>query len=261
MSIVTVRNKREISGFFKNSDPRFKSSRFKSGKDSLTAYTNKFGQLVTGLTEEDERELGELLSKDLSKHSPFWLDFKITIPGDSLTLHTDLPEDKLKYLVLKAHYRVQEDPAVPNAIADYVLESVVDKAKRNVSTASLKIKAYSIYSKLTMQEKRDLLKLYPGFSKTDNVQDEVIEDNLISVMEGDYEKFIRKVEDKDRNSKVFVEELVAAKILTKNRNMYKYGDDVLGHNIDSTIAHLDDPKNQGLRIALMQELKELKNKK
>ena len=43
--------------------------------------------------------------------------------------------------------------------------------------------------------------------------------------------------------------------------MYKYGDDVLGHNLDSTIEHLEDPKNQGLKIALMQELKDVKSKK
>lgn len=261
MSIVTIRSKKEISEFFKQSDKRFNSSRFKGGKDSLTAWINKFGQLQTGLTKEDEERLGKELGKDLSKLSDFWHDYKVTIHGDELVLYTDNPDDELKYLLLKSHYRVQSDPTKPKANADYILESTVDKAKRNVSTASLKIKAFTLYSELTMQEKRDILKLYPGFSQTDNVQDEIIEDNLISQLERNYENFIRKVEDKNRNSKVFVEELVSAKILTKNRNMYKYGDDVLGHNIESTIEHLDNPKNQGLKIALMQELKDTKKSK
>lgn len=261
MSIVVVKSRKQISEFFRQSDSRFSSARFKGGKDSLTAWVNKYGQLVTGLNEEEEERLGKVLGKDLSKLSNFWLDYRVTITGDELILRTENPEDELKHLMLKAHWRVQNDPNKPNALADYVLESTVEKAKRNVSTASLKIKAYSLYAKLTMQEKRDLLKLYPGFAKTDNVQDDIIEDNLITSLEKDYAKFIRVVEDKDRNSKVFVEELVSAKILNKNKNMYKYGDDVLGHNIESTIAHLDDPKNQGLKIALMQELKESKKTK
>lgn len=256
--IVTVKSKREISEFFKQSDKRFNSSRFKGGKDSLTAWMNKYGQLITGLEPEDEKRLGEILGRDLSKLSNFWHEYKIDIRGDELVLHTENPEDELKYLVLKSHWRVQADPLVPNALADYVLENTLDRAKRNVSTASLKIKAFSLYAKLTMQDKRDLLKLYPGYAKTSNVSDEIIEDYLLKELEKNYEKFIKIVEDKDRNSKVFVEELVAAKILTKNKNMYKYGEDVLGHNLDSTIAHLDDPKNQGLKIALMQELKETK---
>lgn len=256
--IVTVKSKKEISEFFKQSDPRFKGSRFKGGKDALTAWINKYGQLITGLTQDDEKRLGEQLGKDLSKLSNFWHEYAVVIKGDELVLYTENPEDELKYLVLKAHFRVQADPNVQNPIADYVLENTLDRAKQNVSTASLKIKAFSLYAKLTMQDKRDILKLYPGYSRTDNVLDEIIEDNLLKEVEKDYSKFINRVEDKDRNSKVFVEELVAAKILTKNKNMYKYGEDVLGHNLESTISHLDDPKNQGLKIALMQELKETK---
>src|SRR5690606_23525302 len=155
-------------------------------------------------------------------------------------------------------YRVQADPKVDNPLADYVLYSTLDEARKTVSNASLKIKAFSLYGKLSMQDKRDLLKLYPGYARTDNVADDIIEANLLKELEKDYQRFITRVEDKDRSSKVFVEELIANKILTKNKNMYKYGEDVLGHNLESTIAHLDDPKNQGLKIALMQELKEVK---
>lgn len=257
--IVTVKNKKQISEFFKQSDSRFNSSRFKGGKDSLTAWINKHGQLITGLTEEDEKRLGDILGRDLSKRSDFWHEYCVVITGDELVLYTENPEDELKYLLLKSHYRVQADPTKPNALADYVLYSTIDEAKKTVSTASLKVKAYSLYSKLTMADKRSLLKLYPGFARTnENTLDDIIEANLLKELEKDYGKFIARVEDKNRNSKVFVEELVANKILTKNKNMYKYGEDVLGHNLDSTIAHLDDPKNQGLKIALMQELKEVK---
>lgn len=256
--IVTVKSKKEISEFFRQSDPRFNSARFKGGKDGLTAWINKHRQLVTGLTKEDEVRLGEELGVDLSKNSTFWHDFNVVITGDELVLYLNNPEDELKYLVLKAHFRVQSDPNKQNPLADYVLHNTLDEAKRTVSKASLKVEAYSLYNKLSMADKRGLLKLYPNYAKTENVADEIIEANLLKELEKDFAKFIARVKDKDRGSKVFVEELVAAKILTKNKNMYKYGNDVLGHNLQSTIDHLDDPKNQGLKIALMKELKETK---
>lgn len=259
--IVTVKNKKQVSEFFKQSDSRFNSPRFKGGKDTLTAWINRHRQLVTGLTPEDEERLGKQLNADLSKNSEFWHSFQITITGEELTLYLDNPEDELKYLVLKSHFRVQSDPMKNNPLADYVLYNTVDEAKRTVSKANLKVEAFALYNKLTMADKRGLLKLYPGYARTDNVVDEIIEANLLKELEKDYAKFISRVKDKNRNSKVFIEELVSANILTKNKNMYKYGDDVLGHNLESTIAHLEDPMNQGLKIALMKELKELKEVK
>lgn len=256
--IVTVKGKREISEFYKQSDPRFNSPRFKNGKDVLTAWVDKYNNLITGLTEEDAERIGKKIGKDLSPLSPFWNDYGIAITDRDLILNTAYPEDELKYLVLKSHYRVQADPLTPKATADYVIHSTLDEAKRVNSKASLKVKAFSLYAKLTMKDKRDLLKLYPGYAKTDNVAEEIIEANLFKEIEKDYEKFINRVEDKDRSTKVMVEELVANRIITKNKNMYKYGDDVLGHNLEATIDHLNDPANQGLKIALMQELKEVK---
>lgn len=256
--IVTIKNKREVSEFYKQSDPRLKTSRLNGGKDSLTAWVNKYGQLITGLTEEEEDRLGKALDKNLHKKSDFWLDYFVSITGEELVLNTEYPEDELKYLLLKSHFRVQPDPNKNNPRADYVIHSTLDDAKKTVSIGKIKVQAYTAYNQLTMQDKRDLLKLYPGYSRTDNVVDDIIESNLLKEMDKDYEKFIKRVEDKDRNSKVLVEELVAHKILLKNKNMYKYGEDVLGHNLESTISHLNDPKNQGLKIALMQELKDLK---
>lgn len=256
--IVTIKSKKQISEFFKQSDPRFNSSRFKGGKDVLTAWLDKYNTLHTGLSEEDAKRLGEKMGKDLNPLSPFWNEYGVVISDKDLILNTDYPEDELKYLLLKEHHRVQADPNTPKATADYIIHSMIEDAKRNNSKTSLKIKAYTLFGKLTMKDKRDILKMYKGYARTDNVLDEIIEDNLTKEMEKDYEKFISFAEDKERQVKVLVEELVAAHILTKNKNMYKYGEDVLGHNLDSTIAHLTDPKNQGLKIALMHELKESK---
>lgn len=255
---VIVKSKRQISEFYKRSDSRFNSPRFKNGKDVLTAWFNKFNVLQTGLSTEDAERLGALIGKDLSPISPFWNDYSVTIMDKDLILHTENPEDELKYLVLKAHYRVANGPDDANPIADYVIYDEVKEAVKTNEIASVKIKAYTLYSKLTMSQKREILKLYPGYMRTDNVEDALIESNLVKVMESDFSKFITIVEDKELNSKIFLKDLVTARILTKNKNMYKYGDDVIGHSEESTIEHLNDPKNQGLKIALIKELEGIK---
>lgn len=257
--IVTIKNKKQVNEFYKNSDKRFNSPRFKNGKDVLMPWYNAHGILQTGLTEEDEERLGKSTGHDLSRLSSFWHDYSITITDKDLVLHTQYPEDELKYLVLKAHFRVANgarDTSKP--LADYVIYNELEEAKKDTETASKRIKAYALYAKLSMAKKREILKLYPGYSRTDNVEDEIIEANLIKELDRNYDKFVRLVEDKELDNKIFLTDLLNAKILTKNKNMYKYGEDVIGHSEDSAIEHLNDPKNQGLKIALMKELQEIK---
>lgn len=258
---VVIKSRKRVSEFYRQSDSRFNSPRFKNSKDILTAWYNKYNELQTGVNEEDAERLGKIMGKDLSPRSSFWHDYSVTILDKDLILNLEYPEDELRYLVLKAHYRVAngaDDMSKPRA--DYEIHDEIKEALKTNESASLKIKAYGLYSKLSIAKKREILKLYPGFMRTDNVSDAIIEANLIKVMENDYHKFISIVEDSDLNSKVFLKDLVNAKILAKNKNMYKYGDDVIGHNETSAIEHLNDPKNQGLKIALMKELEESKNK-
>lgn len=257
---VVIKSKRQISEFYKNSDKRFNSPRFKNGKDVLVPWYNQYNILQTGLTEEDEVRLGKATGHDLSKTSSFWHDYHVVITDKDLILNTKYPEDELKYLVLKAHYRVASGPMDNKPLADYVIHNDLEEAERVNQNASFKVKGYTLYSKLSLAKKREILKLYPGFTRTDNVADELIEANLLRMMENDFKKFINLVEDKELNSKIFLKDLVTAHILSKNKNMYKYGDDVIGHSEASAIEHLNDPVNQGLKIALMKELEEAKDK-
>lgn len=259
---IVVKSKRQISQFHQNSDSRFKNSRFNNSKDVLVPWYDKYNQLHTGLTDEDAERLGKLLGQDLSKTSPFWLNYSVAITGKDLILNLNYPEDELKYHVLKAHYRVSDGTnEAQRPLSDYKIYDEVRESVTTTQKASVKIKAYSLYGKLSMSKKKDILKLYPGYRNVDSVADSVVEANLIKCMERDFEKFISYVEDSDLNTKVLITELVTAGILEKNKNMYKYGKDTIGHNEDAAIAHLNDPENQGLKIALMKELEELKRKK
>lgn len=256
--IVNIKHSEKSSSW----EGGFKSPRFKGAKDSLTAFYDKYGSRITGLSKEDEERLGKIFKTDLNPVSPFWDDYKVIIGSKGLTLDTSKAEDELKYLLLKAHYRVRSsisDKTKPNA--DYVIVDEIIEADSVINAAMEKVKAYATYNTLTQEQKANILRLYPSYTNTDNVDPKVIDSKLFQELEKDFKKFNMFTEDANRDSKVFLKDLVSAGILTKNRTAYKYGNDVLGHNDDSAVEFLNDPENQSLKVALMKELKEFKKRK
>lgn len=235
----------------------FTLPRFKGAKDALTAFYDKYGARITGLTKEDEETLGKEFKKDLSPSSSFWDDFKITMTSKELILNTEKPEDLLKYLVLKSHYRVKSsisDMSKPNA--DYVIVNETVEAQDVVNKSEAKIKAYMTFGTLSIDQKADILRLYKNYTRTSNMNPVVISAKLYEEMEKDVVKFNALASDPFIDMKVFLKDAVTAGILTKNKTSYKYGKDVLGHNEDSTIEYLNDPENQSLKVSLMKELKD-----
>lgn len=243
--------KREWSGF--------QGSRYKKAKHTLTTYIDKYNTMQTGLTPEDEERLGKILDKDLRNTSPFWYDFQIVLGDKDLILNTDKPEDEIKYKVLCIHPKVKKSLTDVNPYAEYVIHNEIDEARVVNTTGSVKIRAYTLFGQLSDTQKKDVLRLYPGFSRTDSLTAEVISSKLFQEVDNNPDKFVKIVEDKNREMKIFLKDLVTANILKKNKSAYKYGTDFLGHDEESTIDYLNNPENQSLKITLMQEL-ESKNK-
>lgn len=231
--------------------------RYANTKDYITPYYDSAGIIQTGLTKEDEERLGKLLKKDLSPISEFWHDFRVVMLGEKeKTFNTISPLQELEVLFLKGHKRVANSFLDKTLSSDYYIVDENAEAQVTNNKAAVKIKANLLFSSLTSDQKKDILKLYPGFSKTEKVSPSVVEAKLYEELEKNPAKFVSLTEDNKRDMKILVKDLVDNQILRKNRNAYYYGDDVLGHDEESTITHLEDPKNQGLKIALMQELED-----
>lgn len=228
---------------------------YKNCKHSISPFYNQYSQIITGLDEDDEKRLGEILDRDLRSTSPFWHDFRVIMTEKDLILNTDKPEDELKYKLLKAHYSVANSENDLNPRAIFVIYNEEEEAKGINSSASIEIKAFTLLSKLTKEQKKDILRLYPSYTKTDNVADSIVDARLYEEMKKSPSKFVKLVEDKKRDMKIMLKDLVSNRILRKNKNAYYYGEDALGHDEESTITYLDDPANQSLKIVLMQELK------
>lgn len=237
----------------------FKGPRYPKSKEVLTVFYNKAGKLITGLTPEDEERLGKLLDEDLRVTSSFWHTFKIIMSDKDLVLDLTHPEDELKYKVLKEHFQIKRNKSHINPYAKYEIFDEIEEAREINTLAEAKAKAYTLCANLSIEDRIAILKLYPGFTKTTvtNVKPDIINSNLYMKIEEDPNKFINFVEDKNRDTKILLRDLVQAGILTKNRSAYKYGTDFIGHDEETTVDYLNNPENQSLKITLIQELESL----
>lgn len=233
--------------------------RYKNTKDYITPYYDTTGIIITGLTKEDEVRLGSELKKDLTPGSPFWYEYNIIMTEKERVLNIDYPEQELAYKFLLAHKKIanSETEKIEGKwpAAEYIIYNEEAEAKTKNEKFTLKRRAVTEFNKLSTDQMRDILKLYPGFVNTTSVSSDIVESKLFELVEKDPEKFLTLVGDKNLDMKVFLKDLVAAKILRKNKSAYYYGDDHLGHDEESVIAFLDDIQNQSLKIDFKEQLK------
>lgn len=234
--------------------------RYKNTKDYISPHYDSTGSIVTGLTKEDEEKLGKELKKDLSPSSAFWREYAIIMTEKERVLNLDTPEGELAHKFLLANQRVANSETERHLwpAADYIIYSEEAEAKVKNEKFSLKRKAVTAFNELSAAEMRNILKLYPGFVNTESTSSEIVEAKLFEFMDKDPESFLLRVKDKKLDEKIFLKDLVAARILRKNKTSYYYGEDFIGHDEESTISYLDDLKNQDLKIDLKQQLEKSK---
>lgn len=236
--------------------------RFKNTKDSLGPMHDFTGTIVTGLTRDEAKRLGEILQKDLSPASTFWHEYRVIITDKDKVLNLDNPEHELAYLFLKADKRVANSQDEYDKgtwpYAKYVIYDEEKAATEKNKEFTVKRKATTEFNKLSLTQMVDILKLYPGYINLTSNKPDVIEATLFELLEKDPEKFLNLSGDKKLDMKVFLKDLVASKILRKNRTAYYYGEDILGHDEESAITFLEDPKHQSLKIEFAEQLSKLK---
>lgn len=237
-------------------------TRYNKCQDSISPYFNSRGLVETGLTEEEAKELGEKLGQDLAPHSPYWIDFRVVMSDKAVPFDTANPLHELIYKFLLSHKRVAnsllELDQYPHA--DYVITNETNEAKKQNIEFNIELEAFKEFAKLTPEDMRNVLKLYPGNAKYGNADTEIVQAKLAEQMKKDPETFVAIVKDKLKDSKIFLKDLVDARILRKNKQAYYYGEDCIGHDIESTITYVNDPSNQSLKVALKQALESIEKK-
>lgn len=237
--------------------------RYKNTKDYISSYYDSRGVLYTGLSKEDADRLGNDLRRDLGPNSPYWHDYSIVMSDKTLELDTSNSEQELAYLFLTGgHKRIALSPTDPDiGIKDYYIVDDNKEAEVVNAKASIKIKANKLFAGLSTENKKDILALYPGYTNLDSVSPEVVDAKLYGLLESNPARFIEQAEDKKRDVKILLKDLVQADILRKNKSSYYYGQDFIGHDEESAITYIDDPARQSLKIDLMAQLDKAKKTK
>ena len=226
---------------------------YKNCHDDIGSYFLENGSRYTGLTKEDEKRLSEELGWDLKPNAEFWDTFFIRMTDDDLHLNVNDPYDELKYLFLKSHKDIQESLKDKKAGARYVIFNEDEEAKEDNKRNKLKRRAIKEFDKLSSTDIRRALRLY-GY-KADTMSAEQAEAKLYSIVEDSPQKFIDIwVDNSTRDTQFIVEAALSKNILRKNRNIYSYGTEPVGHGIEEAIAYLDDKKNQEIRKIILDEI-------
>lgn len=235
-----------------NKNPWSGVIQYKDCSTSLGPYFTRSGRVYTGLSKENEERLGGKLRMDLSPASKFWDTFHIKMTDKDMILDTEDPYDELKYHFLKSHKRVANGLSDRKATANYVIINEVEEAKELNKYNKQKRKAFKEFDKLSFDDMRKCLRLYGH--KSDSLDNEIVEQKLGDLVEADPTKFLLKWVDNDsRETEFLIGEAVAKNVVRKNKNVYKYGTETLGHNIEEAIDFLNNAEHQDIRLAIMNE--------
>lgn len=237
-----------------NNNPWSGVIQYKDCTTSLGPYYTRTGRIYTGLTKKDEERLGEKLSMDLAPTSVFWSTFHIKMTGEDLLLDTEDAYDELRYLFLRGHKRVAESLSDKKATANYVIINEVEEAKEINKYNKEKRKAFKEFDKLSSNEMRKCLRLYGH--RSEELDNELVEQKLGTLVENDPAKFLEKwVNNEDKEIEFLIGDAVSKNVVRKNKNIYKYGTEVLGHNLEAAIDYLNNNANQELKLAIINETK------
>lgn len=246
-----------------------KVNRFSNTFLTLTPGLDKAGNpraILTDPKEENEFEAKlNLHPGALSRYSDFWDTFQVRVGKDGLVLDDTDPEDLLKIKFLKGDNLVACGAAElrTKPHAEFILSSPEEDAKVKNEGREHKKKAYSEFSKLTPNDMRDVLLL---FGKTaDDLSNDIVEDQLASLMEVDYKKFVNVVTDKNFAKKVLLTKAynngtVRRSAMSDHADFY-FGEVLLGHDINEACEFLNLKSNTETYLGIKKELKEVVNNK
>jgi hypothetical protein len=227
--------------------------KYKNCYEDISKYYTRSGGIYTGLSKEVADRLGEKLGRDLSQHSEFWDTFYIRTVGKDIILDLEDPMDELKYHFLRNHKRVKNSMLEHKATANFVLLNQEQESQRMNVFGRAKRKAGAELDKMTPEEMRKALRIFG--KSAENMSPDVVENRLNEIIEGDPQGFLDKwVNNKSRETQYLIERAVSMNIIRKNKRLYNYGTDVIGHGLEETILYLDDPVNQDVRIAILQQI-------
>lgn len=216
------------------------------------------GNVYTGLSREDAVRLEKAMrypEGHLAPDSSFWHTYNIKVGTQEVIIRPEdpnEPSEELKYLFLKNHPLVQYGLKDIKPRATCVLIDREAEAERENRILKVGREANREFDKMTLEDMRKCLRLYG--QRPDSLSNELVENKLYKLVQDDPKRFLEKwTYNKHKATEFLLETAISKNVIRRNKNIYTYGTDIIGHSLEDTINWLDDKRNQDIRIAIMEE--------
>ena len=190
----------------------------------------------------------------LSPYSQFWMEYCIHIHDRPLQLDLSKPKDYLDYQVCLQSRRIANSVTEMDQWpkADYVLYDAEEDAKKENTAVRERRKAFAKFGNMSTSEMKDVLKLMG--KRASNMTATMIENEVDKVIQTSPEEFNKILALPNFKTRVLIDDLLSINALRKSGTHFLVGDDVIGHDLETAVIHLEDPKNQNLLISLKNKL-------
>jgi hypothetical protein len=226
-------------------------------------------QYATGLTPEEEKELGKILKQDLSpQYNPetphvFWDSpmASIKLENNTMFFNNEIPLEKVKIKIMKASKFVAnsqkelEDGLFPEAT--HVIHDEAEEAEIIASKVSLQNKAVIEVAKLSKDKKIELILILDDSGKNLKGQSDnfvtVAIDKIVKAKPTEVLRHI-SMDSKELTNHAVVIEALQKSVLKREGHKILYHDSLLGMDILDVVQYLGEDENQDLRLRIMKAI-------
>ncbi len=166
-------------------------------------------------------------------------------------------------MYLKVHSRVANGTAeaANNQQAEYVLTSTEKEARAKNVEIGIKKKAFQEFSKMTITEQIDFLKVYQEgkFKVSKSSSPDFIESTVGKIVDEKPQEFLDTVSNPYFKSLTFVQDCLLAGVIIKSGPKYSItGGELIGQTLMDTIQNLAKPEYNEIKVSLLAKLEALK---
>lgn len=251
----------------KNDRTRLPKDLLNDSKRPIGASFNKFGQILKGVTGDEEKKImPEILGVSVNDPTfakaceTFWCNITIPVPpgqGTKLNVTVDngvpkAPLDYVKYRFAVQHRSVApEDDIDSNPYALFYVHDPVTATEKQVSELGTRNKAKLKYLELIQDEKKmdAVLAVITTYRNPTVLTKEEKELLLETESNKKPAEFIRAVEDEKLQMKSFIYRAINAGVFKESGQRIIYDDVILGEDLDSTVAFLKSKEGSKIYVS------------
>jgi hypothetical protein len=264
----------------KNDKTRLPKDLLSESKKTLGPTFNHFGQIMKGVTDEEERKiLPGIIAVSVSdatfakRAEDFWANITINVPtgrGTPLNVFVEsdgvpsAPLDYVKYkFALKHKHVILEEKIEDNPTALYYIHDPATASEKQKSGLKLRNEAKLKYLELIQDEDKmnAILAVMTNYRNPKVLTSEDKQVILEGVSVKTPKEFIDTLKDTKITMKAFIYRAIDAGILKEAGKRIIYDNDSLGEDIGSVIAFLTSKEGSGVRVQLEGKLSEWELKK